>query len=73
MGTLGRRDGSNGHHCRLHRLHQCDGASRRVGMQMIYFKGSVVQLQRLVCVVVMRNGLTMHHHMLQFIGTLCHD
>jgi hypothetical protein len=30
-------------------------------------------MECLVCVVVVRNVLTVHHHVLQFLGTLRHD
>ena len=44
-------------------------------MPVIHFNCSVIHMQCQVCVMVVMvvmDILTMHHHVLQFIGTLCH-
>jgi hypothetical protein len=41
-------------------------------MQVLDFHGIAVQMQRQVCMVVVMDILRVHHHVLEFMGTLCH-
>jgi hypothetical protein len=41
-------------------------------MEVIHFNCSVIHMQCQVCVMVVMDVLSVHHHVLQFIGALRH-
>ena len=59
-------------HGRTHGAQQAGGAIAGVSMQVLNSVFGMVQVERVICMVVVTGGLHMHHQVVHRAGTLCH-